>query len=272
SAAVSGRHGTLTAQEWKPRFTGRDHRWEIQVPGRRDTVQAQDKIKTASRYRTATGMPLPDQEIRRLFDKLASQLRERGAATIVEQVIDEITQGKQIIYKTLPRRSDTRQLHRPESEEAVTDRGGRREYAETLQYSPAERLDLLLQALERAIIDAGAIDSDLAKNYRSVRFLPEQEEENVRTFRVGALVNVGAISASADNDRFEAYVWSIVVRAAMAESAAVTYRDPNKNQVYDLLFRTSPGSISSKAPPFIHALIQFPGKPELEAHIGIKIQ
>jgi hypothetical protein len=132
-------------------------------------------------------MPIPEQEIRRLFDKLATQLREHGATTVVDQVIDEITQGKQIIYKTVRRRTEAGQLYRPESDEAITERGGRREYAETLQYSPAERLDLLLQALERAIIDAGAIDSELSKNYRSVRFVPEQEEENVRTFRVGAL-------------------------------------------------------------------------------------
>jgi len=132
-------------------------------------------------------MPIAEQEIRRLFDKLATRLRERGAATVVDQVIDEITQGKQIIYKTVRRRPETGQLYRPESDEVIRDRGGRREYAETLQYSSAERLDLLLQALERAIIDAGAIDSELSKNYRSVRFVPEQEEENVRTFRVGAL-------------------------------------------------------------------------------------
>jgi hypothetical protein len=89
---------------------------------------------------------------------------------------------------------------------------------------------------------------------------------------VSSLVSVGAITASADNDRFEAYVWSIVVGAAIAENAVVTYRDPNNNAVSDLLFRTSPGSISTKAPPFTHALIQFPAKPELEAHVGIKIQ
>ena len=132
-------------------------------------------------------MPIPEQEIRRLFDKLATQLRERGAATVVDQVIGEITQGKQVIYKTVRRRTGTGQLYRPENDEAISDRGGRREYAETLQYSSAERLDLLLQALERAIIDTGAIDFELSKNYRSVRFVPEQEEENVRTFRVGAL-------------------------------------------------------------------------------------
>jgi hypothetical protein len=132
-------------------------------------------------------MPISEQETRRLFDKLAAQLRERGAATVVDQVIDEIAQGKQIIYKTVRRRTEAHPLYRSESEEAITDRGRRREYAETLQYSPAERLDLLLQALERAIIDAGTIDAELAKNYRSVRFVPEQEEENVRTFRVGTL-------------------------------------------------------------------------------------
>lgn len=122
-----------------------------------------------------------------MFDKLAAQLRERGAGTLVDQVIDEIAQGKQIVYKTMPGRRGRHLLFRPEGDEAVTDRGGGREYAETLQYSASERLDLLLQALERAVIDAGTIDSELAENYRSVRFVPEQEEENVRTFRVGAL-------------------------------------------------------------------------------------
>ena len=85
-------------------------------------------------------MPIPEQEIRRLFDKLAIQLRERGAATVVDQVIGEITQGKQVIYKTVRRRTETGQLYRPENDEVITDRGGRREYAETLQYSAAERI------------------------------------------------------------------------------------------------------------------------------------
>jgi hypothetical protein len=132
-------------------------------------------------------MALPEREIRRLFDNLATQLRGLGAATVVDQVIDEITQGKQIVYKTLSRKSQQHELYRPEGDEGVTDRSGRREYAETLQYSSAERLSLLLQALERAIVDAAAIDSELARNYQSIHFAPEQEEESVRTFRVGAL-------------------------------------------------------------------------------------
>lgn len=89
---------------------------------------------------------------------------------------------------------------------------------------------------------------------------------------VGILVGLGAITLSADNDRFEAYVWSLVVAAALAEGADVTYRNPAKVQVSELLFRTSPGSISTKSPAFTHASIVFSGKPELEAHVGVKVQ
>jgi hypothetical protein len=67
-------------------------------------------------------MPIAKPEIRRLFDKLATQLRECGAGTLVDQVTDEITQGKQIIYKTLPRKRETAQLFRPETEEIEGDR------------------------------------------------------------------------------------------------------------------------------------------------------
>jgi hypothetical protein len=89
---------------------------------------------------------------------------------------------------------------------------------------------------------------------------------------VGTLVGLGAITASADSDRFEAYVWSLVVAAAIAEGASVNYKNPAKVPVTDLLFRTSPGSISTKLPAFTHASIAFPGKPELEAHVGVKVQ
>jgi hypothetical protein len=89
---------------------------------------------------------------------------------------------------------------------------------------------------------------------------------------VGSMVSLGAVAGSADNDRFEAYVWSIAIRAAIAEGATVSYKDPAKKDVVNLLFRTSPGSISTKTPPFTYALIQFAEKPDLEAHIGIKLQ
>jgi hypothetical protein len=132
-------------------------------------------------------MPISDVEARRLFDKLAAQLREAGASTLVDQVIDEIAQGRQIVYKTVARRSAARQLQRPEADESYAERGRRREYAETLDYSAHERLDLLLEALERAILDARQIETDLLKHYPNVRFVPEQQEESARSFELNGL-------------------------------------------------------------------------------------
>src|SRR5215469_11060178 len=114
-------------------------------------------------------MPISEVETRRLFEKLATQLREAGASTLVDQVIDEIAQGKQIVYKTVAHRKGSRQLQLPETDEAYVERGRGREYAETLDYSAHERLDLLLEALERAILGAQQIESDLPKHYSRVR-------------------------------------------------------------------------------------------------------
>lgn len=133
-------------------------------------------------------MPIPDGEARRLFEKLATQLRERGAVTLVDQVIDEIAQGRQVVYKNVRRKQNEPALYRPENEESASDRSGKREYAETLEYSPTQRLDLLLEALERAIVDAGAIEAELVGKYGKIRFVPEQAEENLRTFDVGRLL------------------------------------------------------------------------------------
>jgi len=132
-------------------------------------------------------MPISEVEARRLFEKLATQLREAGASILVDQVIDEIAQGKQIVFKTVARRSAARQVQRPETDEAFAERGRGREYAETLDYSPHERLDLLLEALEHAILHTRQIESELLKHYSTVRFAPEQQEENARSFEVGSM-------------------------------------------------------------------------------------
>jgi hypothetical protein len=132
-------------------------------------------------------MPINDTEARRLFETLADQLRERGAGTVVDQVIDELAQGKQIVYKTVPSRKGERQLQRAEGDEVQLGRGARRQYSETLEYSPHERLELLLEAIDRAIFDTARIDNELVKQFGSIRFIPEQEAERVRSFEPGAL-------------------------------------------------------------------------------------
>jgi hypothetical protein len=86
---------------------------------------------------------------------------------------------------------------------------------------------------------------------------------------LSAGVTTNYSGASAVNDLFEGYVFSLVVAAARAEEARVTFENVNEVAVTSLVFRTSPGFIYSRAQPYTHARIAFPRCPELEAHIGV---
>jgi hypothetical protein len=88
---------------------------------------------------------------------------------------------------------------------------------------------------------------------------------------LGANVSLGKLSNVAAWDRYEAFVWLLVIQAARQEGAQVTLQDVNLNSASAPILRTSPGVISSNAQPYTHAVIVFPGKPILEAHVGIQI-
>jgi hypothetical protein len=78
-------------------------------------------------------------------------------------------------------------------------------------------------------------------------------------------------SASAGNDLYEAYVWSLVLEAAQRENATVRLLDRLGRPPTAFWFRTSPSDIFSSAHDYCHAQVDFPGCPSLEAHIGIYI-
>src|SRR5690349_2731779 len=86
---------------------------------------------------------------------------------------------------------------------------------------------------------------------------------------LGAIPATNLTATSAGADLYEAYVWSLVLRAAQQEGATVTYKDRGGATPTSFWFRTSPSSIYSNAHPYCHAELQFDGCPILEAHIGI---
>ena len=88
---------------------------------------------------------------------------------------------------------------------------------------------------------------------------------------LGAAVPPTLTSASAVSDLFEAYVFTLVVRAAQAEGATVSYLDVNGAAAQAFLFRISPGYICSKTHPYTHAVLAFPGREPLEAHVGVRV-
>jgi hypothetical protein len=79
-------------------------------------------------------------------------------------------------------------------------------------------------------------------------------------------------SSSGASDLYEAYIWSLVIRAALSEGADISYWDVTGRRVVgNFHFRTSPGNIFSRTHPYSHARVSFSGCPDLEAHVGIYV-
>jgi hypothetical protein len=88
---------------------------------------------------------------------------------------------------------------------------------------------------------------------------------------LGSLITPGLPSALVSSSLFEGYLLSLVLQAAKLEGASIDYRDVDGSTPTKLVFRTSPGYIASKAKPYTYAIITFPNKPVLEAHIGVRV-
>jgi hypothetical protein len=86
-----------------------------------------------------------------------------------------------------------------------------------------------------------------------------------------ASISPSTLSAANASDVFEVYVFSIAIQAARAEGAAVSFHDVLGNAVTSLTFRTAPGYIFSREKAYTHAVLAFPAKPLLEAHVGVRV-
>ncbi|WP_147468445.1 hypothetical protein [Corallococcus interemptor] len=89
---------------------------------------------------------------------------------------------------------------------------------------------------------------------------------------LGSAISPGLSTASAHSDIFEAYTFSLVLRAARAEGASIAYYNVDGTTPSTFVFRTSPGYIFSTQHAYTHAEISIPGKPVLEAHIGVRVE
>ena len=78
-------------------------------------------------------------------------------------------------------------------------------------------------------------------------------------------------SSSAANDIYEAYLFTLVCQAAIAEGATVSFRSRSQLSPAIFVCRTSPGYINSTAHDYGYAVIEFANKPLLEAHLGIRV-
>ncbi len=86
-----------------------------------------------------------------------------------------------------------------------------------------------------------------------------------------AIVSQTSWDLAADADRFEGYLFSLVLKAAEKEGGQIRFENRNGPFTGFATFRTSPGHLWSDARPYTHAVIKFPNRPALEAHVGVYV-
>ena len=88
---------------------------------------------------------------------------------------------------------------------------------------------------------------------------------------LGSAASANLSAASAGNDLYEAYVWTLVLEAARRQGATIRLMTRSGNLATHFHFRTSPTSIFSTLNDYCHAELHFPSAPVLEAHVGIYV-
>ena len=102
------------------------------------------------------------------------------------------------------------------------------------------------------------------------------------TIRPGLLAQIQSLLSAAltpsltlssqGDDLYEAYIWSVIVKAARNRGAMIQFKNRNGTLATGIFeFRTSPGEIWWSSRNYCHAEIAFPNCPELEAHVGIYV-
>lgn len=88
---------------------------------------------------------------------------------------------------------------------------------------------------------------------------------------LGTAASANLSAASAGNDLYEAYVWTLVLEAARRQGAAIRLMTRSGRLARSFYFRTAPTSIFSTLHDYCHAELSFPAAPSLEAHVGIYV-
>lgn len=71
---------------------------------------------------------------------------------------------------------------------------------------------------------------------------------------------------------FKFYTFIVVLKAAANEGAQIHYQNVLNETPKHLIFRNSSSKIHGSHHPYTHAVIEFPNKPALEVHLGVKLQ
>ncbi len=90
--------------------------------------------------------------------------------------------------------------------------------------------------------------------------------------RLGRSIEPAFNEETKTSDLYEEYIFNIILSAARNEGASIVYRDGLGNVPQSFKFRRSPGEIYATDRPYTHTVLEFPGTPLLEVHIGVMVR
>ena len=88
---------------------------------------------------------------------------------------------------------------------------------------------------------------------------------------LGQAVTPSLTSQSDVSDVYEAYIFTILLRAASTEGANVVLSSRDGNTPGHFHFRTSPGYLKSRRHDYGHAELHFSHSPALEVHMAVRV-
>jgi hypothetical protein len=96
--------------------------------------------------------------------------------------------------------------------------------------------------------------------------------EQIRS-TLGDAIHPSFSTRSASHDLYEAYIFSLVLRAARVEGAtSIQYRCSRGGTPQEFVFRTSPGYLNSLSQNYGYAQVNFDRCPEIEVHAGVRVE
>lgn len=137
---------------------------------------------------------MPERTLDEAYEALLQSMRDQGLGWVVEQVQQQVRAGKLVTKDVTPFRESY--SSRFIEELAVGTRRRRRErLAATEEYSAEERLSLVLEAIENAVVHTAEIQDQV------LQFVQDQSSIDQVRFEPDAFEEAQAFTLSADDRR-----------------------------------------------------------------------
>jgi hypothetical protein len=125
-------------------------------------------------------MPMTESEANEVFDRLRTMLLEAGLDWMVDQVSEQIRFGK-LTIKTVrvPRESDSF-IEGEEPTYGIRRRASTARFPATAEYSPKERLRLLIEGIEQAVLRLADIETAVLDRFHDVSFASDETQKRLQ--------------------------------------------------------------------------------------------